>query len=181
MASRDGLLKAHRAELERFRGSMNLVGPGPLDPHFEDATHGVAGLDARGRWADLGSGAGFPGIAFAAAYPEARVDLVESRAKRCVFLNRVLAEAGADEGVRVRNARVEDLEPGVYDGIVARAFRPPEIVLDHAARLLVPGGRAVIWLSTDQQPPAHEAFEGPTTQPHAAGDQTRVRAVWVRR
>ena len=61
---------------------MDLVGPGPLEPHFQDAAGAVAGLEAVGRWVDLGSGAGFPGIALAARHPGAEVWLVESRRKR---------------------------------------------------------------------------------------------------
>ncbi|MEZ4240387.1 MAG: 16S rRNA (guanine(527)-N(7))-methyltransferase RsmG [Myxococcota bacterium] len=148
------LIAAHRRLLAQWRGAMNLVGPGPLDPHYADADVGLALLDPdppAGRWADLGTGAGFPGIPFAARFPSARVELVDSRQKRCVFLEHVLREAGAD-GVTVRCARIETLPPGAYDGVVSRALAPPAEVLGHAARLLRPGGRAVLWLGDAEVP-----------------------------
>ncbi|MDP6932876.1 MAG: class I SAM-dependent methyltransferase, partial [Myxococcota bacterium] len=86
--------RTHRDILERWREAMNLVGPGPVDVHFLDAIHAVQGLEARGRWVDLGSGAGFPGIALAARHPRASVLLVESRQKRAAFLEQVVGEAG---------------------------------------------------------------------------------------
>ena len=70
--------QAHHTLLERWRGAMDLIGPGPSLPHFEDAARGVSGLDAVGDWADLGSGAGFPGIALAARWPGARVEGLDS-------------------------------------------------------------------------------------------------------
>ncbi len=144
----------HRALLERWRRAMDLVGPGPLGPHFEDARGAVLPLRPAGRWADLGSGAGFPGIALAAAFPGLRVDLVESRRKRATFLERVVAEAGLERAAVLRG-RVEALAPATYDGVVARAFRPPPIYLALAAPLLAEGGVAVVLTGDDAfDPPA---------------------------
>ena len=99
---------AHLQLLTRWRGAMDLVGPGPLDPHFIDAVEAVEGLAVSGRWADLGSGAGFPGISLAARHPDAEVLLVERRQKRAVFHNQVLA-AAALENATVLRQRVETL------------------------------------------------------------------------
>jgi 16S rRNA (guanine527-N7)-methyltransferase len=132
----------HMALLEKWRGAMNLVGPGPLRPHFVDSRGAVAGLDATGRWADLGSGAGFPGIALAEACPSAQVLLVESRLKRAQFLKRLVIETGLGN-VEVFHGRSESLEPGL-DGLISRAYRVPEAVLKDAQRLLLPAGRAVL-------------------------------------
>ena len=82
-------IQHHRDLLSKWRGAMDLVGPGPLDPHFQDAKGAVDKLDPTGQWADLGSGAGFPGIAMAALWPNAHVTLVESRLKRATFLKKV--------------------------------------------------------------------------------------------
>lgn len=151
------LLEIHREALERWRQSMNLVGPGPLEPHYQDCEQALAGLQPQGRWADLGSGAGFPGMIFAHLFPEVELHLVDSRRKRCVFLEHVLAEARIPpERVRVLCERVEDLR-GPYDGLVSRAFAPPPEVLEHAARLLRAGGQVVLFLS-DEPPPSHPSF-----------------------
>lgn len=153
------LIRAHRVELEKWRAVMNLVGPGSADEHFLDAENAVMHLDAAGHWADLGSGAGFPGFALAAAFPELNVDLVESRAKRCVFLNHVLRQV-PDVGSRVtvRCQRVEALPDAHYDGIISRAFAPPHRVLEHASRLLKPGGTVALLLQAHAATPQHDNF-----------------------
>lgn len=123
---------------------MNLVGPGPIEPHFEDAARALEGLNPTGTWADLGSGAGFPGMVFAATFPEVPLVLAESRQKRCVFLEKVLSEAQWSGPVRVHHGRVEELPEGAFDGVMARAFAPWPEVLEHARRLLRPGGQALL-------------------------------------
>ena len=84
------LLKTHQTLLEKYRRSMNLVGPGPISFHYEDATLALAPVQAHGHWADMGTGAGFPGIVFGHLFPDVSLDLVDSRQKRCWFLNQVL-------------------------------------------------------------------------------------------
>ena len=154
------LIEIHRARLEAWRHAMNLVGPGPVDEHYEDSRAAMEGLDPHGRWADLGTGAGFPGVVLSAMYPEVEIDLVDSRKKRCVFLEEVFMQAQASsEGTHASRAnvlctRVERLPDAAYDGIVARAFAPPAKVLDHAVRLLAPGGRAVLMLAPGQRIPS---------------------------
>ncbi|MEZ4322971.1 MAG: RsmG family class I SAM-dependent methyltransferase [Myxococcota bacterium] len=152
------LLEVHRDLLERWRKVMNLVGPGPLDVHYEDCERALVGFEPRGRWADLGTGAGFPGIPFAARFPDVQVELVDSRQKRCRFLEEVVAEAGATQ-VTVRRARHEELETGAYDGVMSRALTAPDAMVDAARRLLVPGGTAVLFLQDDAPVPEAPDFE----------------------
>ncbi len=144
--------QVHRELLERWRTAMNLVGPGSSAIHFDDSRAVAKLLAARGRWADLGSGAGFPGIAVAAWNPTARVTLVESRAKRAAFLERVVRKAGLTN-LEVCHDRVEALEAGCWDGVISRAFAAPPAVLAHARRLLVPGGRIALMLAREVVPP----------------------------
>lgn len=152
------LRRVHLELVERFRHSMNLVGPGPVEEHFDDSERALGWLRPSGRWVDLGSGAGFPGLPLAAAHPELELWLVDSRRKRCRFLEHVVEEAGVTERVHVRCARVEDLV-GPFDGVVSRAFAPPDVVLAHAARLLGPGGVLVLFLQADAPVPPHPRFE----------------------
>ncbi len=158
------LIDTHRELLESWRHAMNLVGPGALDAHYEDSGLAMEGLTPEGRWADLGTGAGFPGVVLCGLHPDLHLDLVDSRKKRCVFLEEVFSHAkkAAKEGThwnaRVLCQRVEDLPEEAYDGIVARAFAPPAHVLDHALRLLCPGGVAVLMLAQGQ--PVPEPPEG---------------------
>lgn len=163
-------LLRHHELLERWRKVMDLVGPGPLDPHFEDAVAATSWLDARGDWADLGSGAGFPGVALAALHPAARVRLVERRQKRCAFLEAVVAAAGLPN-LQVVCGDADALPPGAWDGLVSRAFRPPEELTEVAARLLRPGGRLVLLLAREEpRPPRGWVLshrEGYTLRGHA--------------
>lgn len=170
---------AHRRLLTKWRKAMDLIGPGPMEPHFQDCESAVAGLDAVGPWADLGSGAGFPGVALAGAYPHATVDLVESRRKRATFLEKVVFEAGLDNAV-VHNVRSETLPHQHYVGIISRAYKPPRKVLADAARLLVPGGRVVLLLGSQADIDTPLGWEELARSRYAVGDGQRMRLVLQR-
>lgn len=102
--------------------------------------------------ADLGAGAGFPGVPLAVALPGARVDLIEGTSRKCEFMRRTIAGAG------IRNARVickrseewassAPPEGGreAYDAVVARAVGRLSTLAELACPLLVPGGVLVAW------------------------------------
>jgi 16S rRNA (guanine527-N7)-methyltransferase len=96
--------------------------------------------------ADLGAGAGFPGVALAVALPGARVRLVESQRRKCEFLERMLAAAQI-ENVSVVCARAEEWKEGLAgnDVVLARALAAQPVVLEYAAPLLRLGGALVDW------------------------------------
>jgi 16S rRNA (guanine527-N7)-methyltransferase len=96
--------------------------------------------------ADVGTGAGFPGVALAVALPQARVRLIESQRRKCEFLARLCARAEVANATAVC-ARVEDWGEGVgaNDAVVARALAPQPVVLEYAAPLLALGGVLVDW------------------------------------
>ncbi len=98
------------------------------------------------RIADIGSGAGFPGVALAVALDSARVSLVESQRRRCEFLERLCADAGV-ENIRVVRARAEEWLEGLscHDLVVARALAAQPVVLEYAAPLLQLEGTLVDW------------------------------------
>lgn len=168
--------RTHQLLLEQWRGAMDLIGPGPSAPHFEDAVGAVDGLEAVGDWADLGSGAGFPGIALAARSPGARVQLVESRRKRGVFLDQVLAAAKLSNAVVVR-ARTESLPDGSFDGVISRAYKPPAAYLVDAARLLRVGGRAVLMLGDQPVPGVGAGWVVQSSHRYPVTDGWRRRVV----
>jgi 16S rRNA (guanine527-N7)-methyltransferase len=96
--------------------------------------------------ADLGAGAGFPGVALAVALPRTHVSLVESQRRKCEFLERLLAAAEI-ENATVVCARAEQWGDGCArnDVVLARALAPQPVVLEYAAPLLRLGGALVDW------------------------------------
>ncbi|MEM1030207.1 MAG: RsmG family class I SAM-dependent methyltransferase [Myxococcota bacterium] len=179
------LLEIHRRHLAAARTETNLVGPGPLDVHYEDARGALRDLRPEGRWADLGSGAGFPGIVFAAMFPSVAVDLVENRRRRVEFLQRVVEAsrtvAPRPAPLRVVGRSLRVLPPQTYDGLLARALAKPPVVLDYARRLLVPGGMVVLFLQAEADPPAADDFEVSVVTPYVVDEKRRKSVALVRR
>jgi len=121
---------------------------GAVDAHIADALvalelEAVAG--AR-QIADLGSGAGFPGLVLAVALPEARVSLVESNRRKCEFLERAIRQMGLDNA-RAIPERAEAWQGGLRrcDLVTARALAPLNVLVEYAAPLLRPRGALVAW------------------------------------
>lgn len=102
--------------------------------------------------ADVGAGAGFPGLPLAAALPEARIDLIEATARKCEFIERAIAAAGLGNA-RVVCRRAEEwagADPpaggrGAYDAVTARAVGRLATLAELASPLLVDGGVLVAW------------------------------------
>jgi 16S rRNA (guanine527-N7)-methyltransferase len=119
-----------------------------LARHLADSLVGLELAEVRspGRAADLGSGAGLPGLALAACLPETSFQLVESQQSRCSYI----AATAADMGIinaRVVCSRVEEWAGGigVNDLVVARALAPQAVVMEYAAPLLALEGHLVEW------------------------------------
>lgn len=119
-----------------------------VDRHVADSLVALdlAEVRAARRIADLGSGAGWPGLALAAALPEARVALVESARRRSGYLERAVAAAGLTN-VDVVHARAEEWRDGLgaNDIVTARALASLPVLCEYAAPLLVEGGSLVAW------------------------------------
>ena len=96
--------------------------------------------------ADLGSGAGWPGLALAAALPGARVALVESAVRHCRYLERAVA-VGRLANAHVVHARAEEWSEGIgaHDLVTARALAALPVLCEYAAPLLADGGVLVAW------------------------------------
>jgi 16S rRNA (guanine527-N7)-methyltransferase len=122
-----------------------------LKLHIGDSLSGleVRELKSAERIVDLGAGAGFPGLALAAALPAAHVDLIESTARKCEVIRRLASAAGLSGRVRAIAARAEDHargpEAGRYDAATARALAPLAVICEYAAPLLRVGGVLVAW------------------------------------
>jgi 16S rRNA (guanine527-N7)-methyltransferase len=135
------------------------------------------------RVADLGSGAGWPGLALAAALPAARVSLVESAARHCRYLEKAVA-AGGLPNAYVVHARAEEWPAGigVHDLVTARALAALPVVCEYAAPLLARGGALVAWKGLVERSEATagaaaavelglEAVEVRTVRPYATAER----------
>jgi 16S rRNA (guanine527-N7)-methyltransferase len=122
--------------------------------HVADSLSGleVAGLRDARRLADVGSGAGFPGLVLAIALPSAQVDLIESQRRKTAVIDRLRQAAGTDSA-RAVTARAEEwaaAAPPVggreaYDAVTARAVAPLAVLAEYASPLLRQGGVLVAW------------------------------------
>jgi 16S rRNA (guanine527-N7)-methyltransferase len=108
----------------------------------------VPELVQAGAIADVGAGAGFPGLALAVALPEARVDLLESNRRKAEVIERLARAAGA-ANARAVAERAESWAAGegsaAYDAVTARAVAPLAVLVEYAAPLLRVGGVLVAW------------------------------------
>ena len=148
-----------------------------VDRHVADSLVALE-LDAvrsTRRIADIGSGAGWPGLALAAARPAAHVSLVESAGRHTRYLERAVAVGGLTN-VEVVHARVEEWKAGVgvHDLVTARAVAPLPVLCEYAAPLLGHGGALVAWKGA--VPPA-EAAAGAAAAEILGLEPVEVRAV----
>jgi 16S rRNA (guanine527-N7)-methyltransferase len=145
-------LLAYLALLDRWNRTYNLTAI--RDPREMVAKHLLDSLAMApfvrdiASLADLGAGAGLPGIPLAIAVPGLRVTLVESNGKKARFL-REAVRALALGNARVAESRAEALaEPGAYDAITARALATLPDILTVGGHLLAPAGRLLAMKGT---------------------------------
>lgn len=140
---------------------MNLVGPSALDEFWNRHAYDSAQLQELApealTWADLGTGAGFPGVVLAILLkgrPGAHVHLVESMGKRCRFLAEAVQRL--DLPASVRNARAESLSLTV-DIVTARACAPAARLFEFAWPYLRNGARGLFLKGQDIEAELAEA------------------------
>ena len=124
--------------------------PKARDVHIADSLSGleIEALRSAGRIADLGSGAGLPGLVLAAELPEARVDLIESTGRKGEFISAAIERMGLDNAA-VIGERAEAWAGGsgreAYDAVTARAVGRLATLAELASPLLRDGGVLVAW------------------------------------
>ena len=99
--------------------------------------------------ADIGSGAGFPGIPIKLWRPDLSLTLIESSHKKGTFLREV-ARALTLTDVDIITARAESLPPRRFDVVTLRAVERFEFILPIAAELVAPGGRLALLIAASQ-------------------------------
>ena len=137
-------LVAHLDLLDDWNTRMNLTAirdrPSQLTKHLLDSLTVLPYLQGE-RIADVGSGAGFPGIPLAIVEPHRHFSLIESTGKKCRFLEHV-RDALELKNVEVVQSRAESYKPEVrFDTVLARAVGPIADLVKVAGPLVVGGGR----------------------------------------
>jgi|ERR1700733_3749293 len=118
--------------------------------HFAESFLAVkASLSLDGRLADVGSGAGFPGIALKMYVPSLEVSLIEANSKKYVFLAEVIRSLELPK-ISVIQARYQDLKSSgsSFNLLSARALGQISTFLDWAAGAILTEGRVLLWLGT---------------------------------
>jgi len=141
-------LRAYRDLLAKWQRAVNLISKGDLPDiwrrHFLDSAQLMPLLPPAPHSpriiADLGSGAGFPGLVLA-ILGAGEVHLIESDGRKCAFLAEAARITAA--AVKIHNVRLGKNGPESQiqaDVVTSRALAPLEMLLDYAAPLLKPGG-----------------------------------------
>ena len=140
-----------------------------VDVHVADSLTALPQLDSATAVADIGSGAGFPGLVIAIARPDLAVDLIESVSRKCDFMRSAAADLGL-QNARVVHSRAEDWagQEGRerYDAVLARAVAPLASLVEYAAPLLTAGGRLIAWKGEPEED--EEAGGRPRRRPAGA-------------
>jgi 16S rRNA (guanine527-N7)-methyltransferase len=169
------------AELVDWNSRFNLTRITEWDRaqsnHYLDSLTVALGVPASvlesGRFADVGSGAGFPGIPMKVAFPGMTGVLIESVGKKARFLDHIVDVLGLD-GLEVRRARSEELahEAGYREGfdvVVSRAVGPAQVLAELTLPFCRIGGLAVLHKSRS----AEDEVEASATAIEAMGGATK--------
>jgi 16S rRNA (guanine527-N7)-methyltransferase len=146
--------------LIRWNRVHNLTGPirdlrDLVERHLLESL-ALRPLLAGERVADVGSGAGLPGLPLAITEPKRRFTLIESRSKRVSFLRHAIGELGL-ANADVAHGRAELLRPDrPFATVLARAVAPPAELLDICRPLTAPGSILVLLTAAHLQ----DAFRG---------------------
>ena len=144
-------LETYAALLEKWNAKINLVAPNTVkslwERHFLDSAQLLRLKPANAkRWADFGSGGGFPALVLAILsaekFPELQFILVESDQRKAAFLRSVSRETSVN--VEVIANRVEEVPPLGADVISARALAPLAKLLEYADQHLRGGGISIL-------------------------------------
>lgn len=155
-----GKLLAYLALLKKWNRTYNLTAirdeQEMVTQHLLDSLSVIPVLQKSamaGRlWADVGSGAGLPGIPLAIARPDLEMTLIEAVEKKAAFQRQAKIELGLSN-ITVVNRRVEDLPGGSFDAVISRAFAELVDFVRLAGHLIAQRGRlyAMKGLASDDE------------------------------
>jgi 16S rRNA (guanine527-N7)-methyltransferase len=141
--------------LIQWNSTVNLTGARSvaevIGEHVVDSFAMARLVPAGSSVVDIGAGGGLPGLPFAITRPDARVTLVEPRAKRVAFLRTAIRELQLKSTEVVRE-RAAGLTSGSFDVAASRATFPPEEWLDLGLGLVRPGGLVLVFAGQEWRP-----------------------------
>ena len=146
-AATQSRLLAYVALLNKWNGTYNLTAirkeGDMIAQHLLDSLSVLPALPesalAGRRWADVGSGAGLPGIPLAIVRPDLDMTLIETVEKKSAFLRQAKIELGLSN-ITVVRGRVEDIPGAGFDAVISRAFAELADFVRLAGHLLAPNG-----------------------------------------
>ncbi|MBI9102009.1 MAG: 16S rRNA (guanine(527)-N(7))-methyltransferase RsmG [Spirochaetales bacterium] len=142
-------LNLYARELLLWNKTHGLVGLGDdpvelVDKHILDSLAALPFIGTPETLADIGSGAGLPGIPLAICLPETRVFLVEKMGRRCDFLRNAVIVTGIADRVEVVQKTLEKSD-GTFEVVTLRAFAPLPRVIDSLLDITADGGRILAY------------------------------------
>lgn len=185
-ARQAGQLSTYLDLLLRWNKKINLTSVRTEEEcvtrHFGESLALARWLTLEGRLLDVGSGAGFPGLALKIVFPDLVATLLEPIAKKRAFLKEV-ARACQMTSVEVRSERLEQyrsgIAPSAFDVASARAVGGIEQLIPLAARFLKTGGHLCLWLSLEQVEAAKSVTSPIQWSASYAMPQSRQRIILV--
>jgi 16S rRNA (guanine527-N7)-methyltransferase len=145
--------------------------------HFGESLFALPMLPVeKSRLADVGSGAGFPGIPLAMARPSLDVTLIESNGKKFAFLNEVIRQLGLENVAAFRGRSADVHSSQRFEIVTARAIGRFDELIGWAEAKVTPGGKLVLWLGDED---ATKIFNDPRFlwQPSVRIPQTDRRLI----
>ncbi len=171
-------------QVSRWGERINLTG----DPTPEsvvgrlvlDAAALDAALPAAGSLADLGSGAGFPGLPMAILHPDRSVVLVEARERRHHFQRHAIRALGL-RNVRALRGRFEELEPVPSELVVAQAVAAPDRLVAWMLRWSLPGATLAVPGGTVPRTVEHPGVSSSEISSYQVPAGGPTRSLWIAR
>jgi len=149
--------------------------------HFGESLLIARHIELRGNLLDIGSGAGFPGLALKIAFPQLAVTLLEPVAKKRAFLKEAARACGFGP-IEVRGERLEDLVRATpapaFDFATMRAVGNLDVLVPLAAQCIKPSGSLLLWLTRDQASDLARIESGLTWSDHLPIPLTRTGEIW---
>lgn len=150
----------------KWSARINLAAPSTLPGlwarHILDSAQLIAFAPAATRWADLGSGGGFPGLVTAILIkrqPGANVRLVESNRKKAAFLQAVIGELALPAQVHATRIELAITSLECTQIVTARALAPLDVLLQLTEPWLTAGARALFHKGREYRREVEESFE----------------------